>query len=374
MKLLHLLSDDKFVDSHVVKFDFDGFENVFLYLKDKKTYQGSNDALLRHIKPLSEEYLRFVKETEGFDAVITNGLGYYQSLFINQLPSTIKIFWCFFGAEIYNNPRLWKKTDLYAPETLAAIKRNFGYFFLRKIYHLRFYFKHRKHLHIEIEKAISRCNYFVWYIEEEHQMLNAKLKIDLPEFKPLSIINRDADLDLIYNKRDTILLGNSGSEFNNHLDALKTLREAKCGYEIKIPFSYGVKDWYKREVSKNLTEGNELRITLIENFVPYKQYMINFEEAKAAIYPSYRQMGLGNIIMCILTGVKIYLSKWNPVFYWLTNAGLKVSTIEDDLTSDIRRNALSLDAETIINNKRAWNVLSAKQNQTEFRSMLEMCV
>jgi len=368
MKLLHLISDDKFIDSHIRKFSWEGFQNVFLYLKETSTYAGKNSHLITHIRPLSKSYNDYIDLSQEFDGIVTNGLGYYQSMFINRLPATSRIFWCFFGAEIYNNPKIWNSSDLYGPRTKRVLARNWGYFFLRSLYHLRFYFKYRTSMHSEIKKAIVRCDYFLWYIKEEYDLIKSKSDIVLPEFRPLPITDRVADSQISYRKRDEILLGNSGSEANNHIDLLKLLGENSCVYKIKLPVSYGLKNWYKKEMIKTLHK-SKLKVDFMESFVPYTEYIQNFTHAKAAIYPSYRQMGLGNIILCILNGVKIYLSERNPVFQWLKNIGVKVFTIEKCLKIDLKYDNFALDSETILENKLAWNKLISTQNENQFREL-----
>src|SRR5690554_6477550 len=161
MRILHLVSDDKFIDSHIDKFDVDCFDNVFVYLKTNKTYKGKNTQKLKHVRPLSSNYWEYIRSSKDFDGLVTNGLGYYQSMFINELPRDLKVFWCFFGAEIYNNPKIWDEKELYAPETFNILKKNRLHFFLQKIYHLRFYIKYKKSLRKEIARAITRCDYFM---------------------------------------------------------------------------------------------------------------------------------------------------------------------------------------------------------------------
>lgn len=374
MKILHLISDDKFIDSHINRFNSAEFQNTFLYLKENSTYKGKNKESINYIKPFSEEYNSFIKESKLYDCIITNGLGYLQSVFINRLASSTKIFWCFFGTEIYSNPKIWRKEYLFSSETLKIISNNRLYFLTQKIYHLRFFFKNGRGIYAEAKKAISKCDYFVWYIEEEYQMLKDLVTIKLPEFIFLPIIDGNTNLSKKYSKKNMILLGNSGSESNNHIDALKIFHEIPCGYEIKIPFSYGLKTWYKREIFKVLKRYSELKILLLTDFVPYDQYILNFEEAKAAVYPSYRQMGVGNIVMCIRSGVKIYLSERNPVYQWLNISGLKIYSIENDLKKDILSKELELTEDLIINNKNAWEGLARRQNLDEFVHILKNCM
>src|SRR5690554_919891 len=235
MEILHLMSDNKFIDSHIDRFKSSEFENTFVYLKGNSTYQGKYKDLIKHIKPKSDEYYKITENIGAFDTIFTNGLGYQQSVFINKLPKNCpKIFWCFFGAEIYNNPKIWKQKSLFAPETFKLIQKNKGYKLFQKIYHLRFLFKGGKNIHGEIKKAILKSNYFVWYSKEEYDLIQQNIKIKLPEFKYLSIGSVLNNIEQQYFKKNTVLLGNSGFESNNHLDVLKIFKETECSYEVSI--------------------------------------------------------------------------------------------------------------------------------------------
>src|SRR5690554_376012 len=133
MEILHLMSDNKFIDGHIDRFKSSEFENTFVYLKRNNTYQGKYKDCLKHIKPNSDEYYKIIENIGVFDTIFTNGLGYQQSVFINKLPKNCpKIFWRFFGAEVYNNPKIWKQKKIFAPETLKVNQQNKGYNLLQR--------------------------------------------------------------------------------------------------------------------------------------------------------------------------------------------------------------------------------------------------
>lgn len=373
IKILHLISDDKFIDGHIDKFKSDDFNNTFLYLKEKNTYCGKYINWIKHINP--NGYYQIIENIKSFDIIFTNGIGYKQSVFLNSLPNDCpKIFWCFFGAEIYNNPKIWNQKKLYAPITQKKIQNKSLYRLFQKIYHFRFFLKNGNDIHSEIKNTISICDYFTWYSKEEYELIQQNIKFNLPEFKYLPIIHSIDNIKQQYFKKDNILLGNSGSESNNHLDILKKIKETKCNYRISIPFSYGIKKWYKKEIVKFINNNHQLKIRLIEDFVPYEEYILNFEEAKAAVYGSYRQMGLGNIVMCIRSGVKMYLSDKNPIYQWLKNNDVSVCSIESELRNDILVNNLQLSQDEIKKNKINWNKIVDRQNKEQFIEMIRSSI
>ena len=107
----------------------------------------------------------------------------------------------------------------------------------------------------------------------------------------------------------------------------------------------------------------------------YSEYITFINRHKAAVYPSYRQMGLGNIFIGIRCGLKIYLSDKNPTLKWLGEKGMKIYSIEQDLSKDLIKNNLTLEpAHIALNNKIYTSMVSAKQDKllfNQFRNMIK---
>ena len=82
-------------------------------------------------------------------------------------------------------------------------------------------------------------------------------------------------------------------------------------------------------------------------------------------------MGLGNVVMCIRSGVKIYLSEKNPIYEWFKNNELLVYSIDSDLRNDILTDNLQLNQDEIVKNKVNWNKLGNKQNKEQFAEMIK---
>src|SRR5690606_34334670 len=93
-----------------------------------------------------------------------------------------------------------------------------------------------------------------------------------------------------------------------------------------------------------------------------------------AIYPSYRQMGLGNIFVAIRCGLKIYLSKRNTTLVWLRDKGMAVFCIEDDLEQDVINDNLKLSKDLIRLNNDIYSGMVDKKNDLLFFQQLKVIV
>src|SRR5690606_20691484 len=134
-------------------------------------------------------------------------------------------------------------------------------------------------------------------------------------------------------KRDSMILGNSASPYNNHLEAIRLLERLNYKGKLFVPFSYGRKKRYVKYI-KQICSRSSLDITLFEDFVNGEEYIQKLNGFKLAVFPSYRQMGLGNIFISVRCGMKIYLSQRNPTFNWLIGEGFHIYSIERNLEED----------------------------------------
>lgn len=126
-----------------------------------------------------------------------------------------------------------------------------------------------------------------------------------------------------------ILLGNSASFTNNHLEAFEILQHIDLGdRKIIVPLSYGDPNYrdYIVEVGKKLF--GDAFIPLLD-FMPIADYHEILQSCSIAIMNHYRQQAVGNISALIQSGVKVYLSERNPFLKTCKRIGVKVFLIED---------------------------------------------
>src|SRR5690606_33260206 len=128
-----------------------------------------------------------------------------------------------------------------------------------------------------IRRMCKRIDYFLWNNKFEYDQLNSQLGNILPPFMQATVSNRMENVVPCKEKSNSLLIGNSGSPYNNHLDAIEVLK--KCNYRgnIWIPFSYGDKYKYNQKVKKAALYFG-LRVNFIENFIPYEEYIYNINQ------------------------------------------------------------------------------------------------
>src|SRR5690606_32440890 len=105
MKVAHVMSDEKFIDKHIIKYASCDFHNTFLYLKDEDRYEGVNREDLHYVKPNSTAYFHLIDNIDQYDILILYYLNWEKLDLLEAIyRSEIKIIWSFYGVELYDLP------------------------------------------------------------------------------------------------------------------------------------------------------------------------------------------------------------------------------------------------------------------------------
>lgn len=197
-------------------------------------------------------------------------------------------------------------------------------------------------------RLLERVDYFAPVIETEYQLaqtLNPGLRARYIDW---NYGIAEMDFGCVGGHADPIgedvLLGNSATPENNHIEAIELI--ASCvnldGRKVVVPLSYG-EAWYRDEVIKF---GRRL---LGDRFVP----LIKFMEKQAysdvvrscgyLVMNHLRQQALGNIVMGMASGSRIYMNSANPLYLWLCGKGAHIESIES-LARDAAGKKISLAA------------------------------
>jgi len=129
-----------------------------------------------------------------------------------------------------------------------------------------------------------------------------------------------------------ILVGNSGTSSNNHIEAYKLLARFKYeSIQIITPLSYGDDDDYVKQISEccRTLFGDKSKILL--DFMPPSEYARLLDEIDVAIMNHDRQQALGNICSLLALGKKVFINDMASHYEGLIEKGLciyPVSSIE----------------------------------------------
>lgn len=369
VRAIHLFSDKKFIGWVRQTFSTTGWDSYFVILNpqikntcltiDENTLEVSTDTFGQKI---------ILEKLMNRDIAFHYFMDNVKADLIYRSHPGILHCWCFYGAEIYQQTNVFRK-DLYGPATrkllwsLPEIKFRYD---LRKFYYQFLQLKHPPI--VSLRRAIPKIHRILWYVEEEMVKINTRIKLPPWQFFQFFNFSDIIPPGTAYTHRDTrrILIGNSATVENNHVDVLEVLsKTSNTNFNYSLPLTYGQFPRYKKKI-KALYK-NELgdRVTFLEQHMQLESYYQFLQQHPTAIFLHHRQQGLGNILYLLYMGTKVYLSRSNIVFHWLQKKQIKVYIFEDQFLQDYEDNNLVLDDSTTAFNRKGIVALLQHNRNTD---------
>lgn len=361
-KIIHIATDEKFINSAYWQFTcLEGVENIFYIIVsdvDKKLKHVDLQENMYVITNKVVELKKFGRSIVNTKLICFHGLDYHSSIILNNLPKEQEVLWNLFGKEIYNNPCFYNpksKTGnrtfnkFFKKDITNTIKKNFKNSFRGLLYLIK---NGTSRPFQEITQAMKRANYCGILYKEEFQLVKEKLGTDIKHLKftyyPIEKMVDNVEGTI---SGTNILLGNSASYSNNHLEAFDILKKFDLE-ETKIitPLSYGNKN-YADEIIKIGTKELKNNFDPLIDFMPLHEYNKHIQSCGIVIMNHYRQQAVGNVLTMIWMGAKVYLDKKNTLFTYLKRIGVYVFEINTDLIPENKEALILLSQEQQMHNR-----------------------
>ena len=196
------------------------------------------------------------------------------------------------------------------------------------------------------KKLVERIDYFSCCIPEDFEVL----KQALPELKGASFLPLN-----YYSKEDVflrgeglkdlsgrdILLGNSSTASNNHIEAMRVLSKLDLeNRRVIVPLSYGDMSYRERIVEL----GNELlgaAFMPISSYMPLEEYNNLISSCSNVVMNHVRQQAIGNISAALLRGGKVFLRSENPIYKYYTQMGVRLFEFDENIDLKVLDEPLS---------------------------------
>lgn len=347
-KILHIVPDDKFIDGAIDTFNQTSSINTYVSIDavESFTYIKSHAA---EVQILSKETLLPFILNGGYHLVAFHTLPRDKYELALQIPKHIKVLWLSWGYDLYSPVEKMPAIlpiELYKPLTNKLInprEKVSPYKRIKRLVKRVIYYKKYRMAYLEEQRIIQeeirlqkallgRIDYMSTVLPSEYEML-CKLQNFHAEYFPFQYAFKD-DFSFgdMYDNADKILLGNSATETNNHLDIIALLNQRNIKNECILPCSYGSSEYLQK--LKQTLLGHQTNLHVIENFLPQAEYATLLCSCRVGIFGHLRQQAVGNILICMLHGSKVYLYRDSIAYKYFSKAGYHVYTIEDDLTND----------------------------------------
>ena len=246
--IVHIATDEKFIDAayNIYEKAFPGM-NLFLILKrEGEDIKYLNKTYEYNFIITNTDYVYIVnKICHDAKIIVFHGMNYFQAILVNKInKGSKKYVWTPFGIEVYNNNLIFRNESV-GPKTYKLFMNNFKKW-VKDIFRPFFYrlFKGTNSPDSMIKKSFLKMDFACILFEEELMnyfmlgIVNSNLNYIKFTYYPLrTIINNG---DFVYD--NNILLGNSATHTNNHLEAFEILEKFDLkNFKIITPLSYGSK-------------------------------------------------------------------------------------------------------------------------------------
>ncbi len=337
-KILHLATDEKFIDAANYIFE--------------KAFPGLNSFLI--IQPVSQPPLKYVtlqdncivmrgddenlelivEKANRAELIVLHGFDLYKARLFSRDNFKKKYLWLLWGAEAYNEQVMHKsflgKATKKLSEKISAITL---FDRIKNIYRSIRYKKNEKDKNIDIANCLNYITY-MGILHKEEFLYFKQQKVINPHslyipftYYPLEFIFKENTPTV---KGKNILLGNSASFTNNHIEAIDLLAKIlQQNQKVIVPLSYGNSRYAKAVINYGNTKIGA-QIQPLQKFMPLDEYNEILAGCGIVVMNHYRQQAIGNVLASVYMGAKVFLNN-TTVYQYLKRIGCYVFLIEKDL-------------------------------------------
>lgn len=307
-EILHIFNDQKkfskdFFD-FLMKNDFDlSTHSLFHYGKNDNYYDKFNMPYLFGSLFSPWKHIRLLALMFGNQKIIVHSLASPWLLFYLYLFPSLnqKVYWAIWGKDLYYY-KLLKKKHFYH-ET---------YEFFRK-------------------KVFRNIGNTIVYVKGDYELAQKWYGVkarNIDCFMYPSNLYKEYDIKEKKHTGINIQIGNSAETTNNHFEILEKLLEFKDNnINIYAPLSYGNKA-YAKEVMRKGEEMFGNKFIPLTTFMPYEKYLEFLGNIDIVIFGHKRQQALGNSIILLGLGKKVYMR--NDITPWQFFADISVKVYNSE--------------------------------------------
>jgi dTDP-N-acetylfucosamine:lipid II N-acetylfucosaminyltransferase len=370
--ILHIITSNSFFNKMVIE----SFDRIFPHNNEYLfcgSYEDSDVKFdnVKYISFFSKEFNSL--ELSKYKIIVIHHLNFYKAKLINKLPDNVLVVWICWGGDAFDLPCF--KNQFYTKSTishfrLVILKEKF----IQSLKSIHKSVIYRTNKNKEIYKAIERFNYIATLLPGDYELITQKLStnakhLNFNYYNTEVLLNNQNSSSVLSNN---IIIGNSSTLTNNHIDVINILKNKKNSFgELIVPLVYG-DTLYRGMLIKQFNKHFSGKTRFITKALSSDEYYSMLKTCGFAIMNHLRQQALGNILPLIGFGTKVFFNENGQLFDYLSKNGFVVFTIQNDLTQDNAFEPLTKDQ--ILNNRNCLQkIRSAKnyfQNMNEFQSIL----
>jgi dTDP-N-acetylfucosamine:lipid II N-acetylfucosaminyltransferase len=299
-----------------------------------------NNKFVDYFGPLNSEIIKKINKSDCSGIIIHTLNDDILELALN-LRESIPIIWRSWGSDLHDV--IYPDFQPFLPQTKKLLSSRNIIFesAIKKLRPYRDFLLNKNTAQVTRLKKkmnfLTRVNYIATVTNTEYNLILGQM----PELKAefIHFNYRPFDLTKISepeknHRQDNIMVGHSSFAYHNHADIFFQLSEfADFTSRILVPLSYGNAIYRDKVIALGIKLFNS-HAQYLTDFLQFDEYLRKISQCQAFILNSKVQSGGANIIYFLLKGLKVYIREENPVYKDYTNAGIKLFSIQTELSRE----------------------------------------
>ena len=342
MKVIHFITDEKHLNTTIDLFeDIKELENRYIVVTyDDETpsfrFLESKKVEMIHISEINT----IISSHSICDTIVIHNLCSLPCEYIKDINKKIKVVWFSWGFDIYANQypqfKLIKLKNRIKHKTITFRYRLRLLNESRRLFISNLLNKKRKEQKAFVA-AIHRIDYYsgVYPIEYDYLKKNSffrakRIYFNYPPKKnqyDINFLTTD-----IHPTNNYIQIGNCGTKLGNHGNTFWRLKNIDLqNRKVIVPLSYAGDSLYRSIVHKKGQEFLGENFFPLTSFMKIDDYFKLIKSASIAIHNVEQQAAVGNILVNIWNGTKVFLPESSLNYQFFKSLGFHIFTIENDL-------------------------------------------
>ena len=341
MKILHLAPyEKKFFAFAADIFDTQDVDNQYIILtKDvrraREFFANRKNFRIEHTRYIRSD--SFSCDLKECDCLVVHFLHIIKAQAIMRTPKHLPVVWAGWGGDYYDllSQSGFKLLGDRTQQLVYTLERQIGCSttkIIRRFKALISKIRYSVFYAPIIKKAIKRVDFFSSPFEEDFALLRSHFEKD---FDPIytrifyGSVERTfmSGVESIYG--NNILIGNSATATNNHLEVFEMLSTHDLGdRQIIVPLSYGDTNYRDAIIAYGSSLFGD-RFQPVVDLMPLDEYNTHIAQCSMVVMGHRRQEGAGNTFTMLYKGSKVFLDEANTVYQYLKNNGAYVYALQD---------------------------------------------
>ncbi len=330
-KLLHLVVDDKFIDMAIRDFEqVAPGRHDWVVLDGRQPFNYIKDPRVRCVG--TGEFAQMATRAAG---VVCHTMERRHLAALEGVPDHLAVTWIGWGYDYYGHirdafpegllmPLTAKLAEQLAPRGPASSARDFTNPYPRAT--------------TGEQAALTRVDIFSPVLPSEFDMVRRCVPGFRARYMRWNYGNAENDLSLpgavLNQPAPNILVGNSATATNNHLEVFEYLRNRVdlAGRQLVVPLSYGDGAYRSAILEAGRAAFGDRFVPLVD-FMPRERYIALLGTCGHVMMNHVRQQAFGNLIISGLMGAKLHVNPRSPLYTLLREQHVPLDAIGNgDLT------------------------------------------